>query len=80
MSKHKPNLFSSLKNWGSIPATLIVGAIAVLIGIVLLCVGGAMAGWDIVGALTSDTAVLVYAIVLLVALVVLSYWCFRKLR
>jgi hypothetical protein len=53
---------------------------AVVLGIVLLCVGGTMAGWDIVGALTSDTALLVYAIVLLIVLVYVSYVCIAKFK
>lgn len=64
----------------SLFSKIIIAIAAIALGITLLCVGGVMAGWDIVGALTSDTALLVYAIVLLIVLVYVSYVCIAKFK
>lgn len=57
---------------------ILISVIAV--GLALLCIGGTMAGWDIVGALTSSTAVLIYSILLLVTLLAVSYLCLKKFK
>ena len=76
------NLFSKFKAWFATHRTSAALAIvsAALIGALLLVIGGALAGWDIVGALTSRTAILVYVILLLVTIVVVSKLCLKNLK
>lgn len=52
--------------------------ITLVIGIVSFCLGGYLAGWNIVGWLTSPSAMFVYAFVLLFLLFVLWLWFFGK--
>ena len=49
---------------------LVTVAVLIVIATVLLCVGGTLAGWNIGEKLRSPTAILIYAIIGLVAVVV----------
>lgn len=51
--------------------TLIVTiAVLIVIAVVLMCVGGTLAGWNIGEKLRSPTAILVYVVIGLIAVVV----------
>lgn len=78
MPKRTPNPFSKFKIWRAMPT--VIAIVATILGITLLIVGGTLAGWDIAGALTSSTALLIYSILLLIALVVTSYVCLKKFK
>ena len=63
----------------STKALIITLCIAFVVATVLLCVGGMLAGWNIVANLTSKTALLVYAIVFLIAVFV-GYYLYTHRR
>lgn len=64
-----------------VPFTIIPIAILLVIAALILAIGGWIAGWDIVGILTSPTAILFYAILLVaVSLVAFKYFSDRDLR
>lgn len=81
MSKRR-SLFSKFKSWCSThrASVFLIPVIAVLLGIAFLIVGGTLAGWNIVSALTSSTAVLVYCILLLIVIVAVSHFCVKRLK
>lgn len=58
------SLFSKIKQWILKHLfTVITVSVTLLIGVGTLLLGGALAGWDIAGALTSSTAILIYIII-----------------
>ena len=74
-NKQKPSklksLYSKTKSWVMFhrnTSIAIVMSALVLLACIVLLIGGAVAGWDIAGALTSSTAVLIYVVAGLVTL------------
>ena len=74
-NKQKPSklksLYSKTKSWVMFhrnTSIAIVMSALVLLACIVLLIGGAVAGWDIAGALTSPTAVLIYVVAGLVTL------------
>ena len=65
------NLFSKFKTWCGThrnTALAILLSSFVLTALTALLIGGTIAGWDIKGALSSPTAILVYAIAFVIAI------------
>lgn len=63
-----------------IPLLVIPIAALLVIAISALLVGGTIAGWDIVGFLTSPTAILVYVIAFVILLGVVYYFVVARRR
>ena len=65
------SLYSKVKSWVMFhrnAAVVFVILTLILLACAALLIGGAVAGWDIAGALTSSTAILAYVVAVLVAL------------
>lgn len=58
------NLFSKIKQWilHHLFAVVTVST-TLIVGIGMLVIGGTLAGWDVLGVLTSGTAILIYIII-----------------
>ena len=75
--------YSKFKFWCKskhIPVILFPLLILVIIGGCLTLLGGYLAGWDIVGGLTSDTAILIYAIVITIIIAIIGIWFFKRCK
>ena len=67
--------YSKFKFWCKskhIPVILFPLLILLIIGGGLILLGGYLAGWDIIGGITSDTAILVYAIVITIIIAIIG--------
>lgn len=64
-----------------VPFVIIPTAILLAVAALILATGGWLAGWDIVGILTSPTAILIYAILFVaVSVVAFKHFSDRDLR
>lgn len=68
----KGRLFSKIPLWAYIALAV------VLLGTAALVIGGLLAGWDIWGALTSQTAVLIYVLVVIAGVCVAFYMLSKR--
>lgn len=65
-----------IKNHGG--KLLIGSAIFLVLGAAAFCIGGYMAGWDIIGWFSSPSAFFVYAFVILFFLILACLWYWAK--
>ena len=75
--------YSKFKFWcGSkhIPVILFPSLILLIVGGGLILLGGYLAGWDIIGGITSDTAILVYAIVITIIIAIIGILFFKRYK
>lgn len=80
--RNRTSLYSKFKVWcayHNIPTILLPIILISVLAFTALAVGGTIAGWNIVGILTSPTAILVYAAAVL-ATIMFIYYHFRKGR
>ena len=76
----KRNRYSDYKDWCSrnrIPMVVFPILCGLLFALLCLCIGGAIAGWHILRALTSKTAILIYVLLILVAIYT-AFTIFKK--
>lgn len=79
--KKKQNLYSKFKDWcelKKIPPLLFPAIILILIVIILVVTYALLKGTDIIAALKSETALLIYLIVILVSIAAVGMWYFTK--
>ena len=81
--KQNTSLYSKLKTFCEIhriPFIVFPIGIGVVVAAIVLCIGGTIAGWHIARALVSNTAILVYAVLILVVLSLGIVWFTTKNR
>ena len=75
--------YSKFKFWCKskhIPVILFPLLILLIVGGGLILLGGYLAGWDIIGGITSDTAILVYAIVITIIIAIIGILFFKRYK
>ena len=75
--------YSKFKFWCKskhIPVILFPLLILLIIGGGLILLGGYLAGWDIIGGITSDTAILVYVIVITIIIAIAGILFFKRYK
>ena len=75
--------YSKFKFWCKakhIPVILFPLLILFIVGGCLTLLGGYLAGWDIVGGLTSDTAILIYVIAITIIITIVGIWFFKRYK
>lgn len=75
--------YSKFKFWCNskhIPVILFPSLILLIIGGGLILLGGYLAGWDIIGGITSDTAVLVYAVIITIIIAIIGISFFKRYK
>ena len=75
--------YSKFKFWCKskhIPVILFPLLILLIVGGGLILLGGYLAGWDIIGGITSDTAILVYAVVITIIIAIIGILFFKRYK
>ena len=75
--------YSKFKFWCKskhIPVILFPLLILLIVGGGLILLGGYLAGWDIIGGITSDTAILVYVIVITIIIAIIGILFFKRYK
>ena len=75
--------YSKFKFWCKskhIPVILFPSLILLIVGGGLILLGGYLAGWDIIGGITSDTAILVYAVVITIIIAIIGILFFKRYK
>lgn len=75
--------YSKFKFWCKskhIPVILFPLLILLIVGGGLILLGGYLAGWDIIGGITSDTAILVYAVAITIIIVIAGILFFKRYK
>ena len=75
--------YSKFKFWCKskhIPVILFPLLILLIVGGGLILLGGYLAGWDIIGGITSDTAILVYVIVITIIIAIAGILFFKRYK
>ena len=63
-----------------IPVILFPSLILLIVGGCLILLGGYLAGWDIIGGITSDTAILVYAVAITIIIAIIGILFFKRYK
>ena len=75
--------YSKFKFWCKskhIPVILFPLLILLIIGGGLILLGGYLAGWDIIGGITSDTAILVYIVAITIIIAIIGILFFKRYK
>lgn len=75
--------YSKFKFWCKskhIPVILFPLLILLIVGGGLILLGGYLAGWDIIGGITSDTAILVYVVVITIIIAIIGMLFFKRYK